>query len=219
MSRAPAPNRTRRRNSEAYGSAISGISAPRCTSRTLATEPKEGLPEEIAQLAHEALLLRQEVLAQLSRQLFDQLPLPRCELRRHLDGDLDALLASTEPTLVRDPFSFDAQHRPGLRAGRDPKLAAPVERRHVDVAPECRVGESDRHRAHHVVADALEERGWAKGDRGLEITAGGAGARGLPPRVAGVEKRPAPRPPRAPEGLGSRRAGDRSWFCRVPGRL
>ena len=69
------------------------------------------------------------------------------QLRRHLDGHLDALVAATEPPAVRDALALDAEHRARLRALRDAQLALAVERRHLDLAAEGRVRERDGHGA------------------------------------------------------------------------
>src|SRR6185312_8997555 len=127
MSRAPAPSRIRRRNSASNGCAIAsiepcmagpGLHAPyRFGQNPEPTAPwrkRAWLLEEVAQFVHEGLRLRVDLFAELLGEGLEELALAIGELGRHLDRDLDALVAAPDAAAVGDALALDAQDRPRL---------------------------------------------------------------------------------------------------------
>ena len=87
--------------------------------------------------------------------------MPRGELGGHVEHDLHPLVAAADPGAMGDAATLDAQHLPGLRAGRDAHLALAVEGRHLELRAESGLRKADGDLAEHVVADPAEETGAA----------------------------------------------------------
>lgn len=103
------------------------------------------------------------------REPFEQLALVVRETRRHLDRDLDALVAPANTRAAPDPLSLDAQNGPGLCPRGDAKLSLAIECQHLDLASKRSLGERDRDRAQDIVSVAPEERMGPDMDDDLEI--------------------------------------------------
>src|SRR5512139_1122978 len=96
-------------------------------------------------------------------------------MTRHVDVDLDELIAAPRHHPLRNAFAADPQDRAGLRAGRDAELAPAIEGRHLDLAAEDGLRKGDGERADDVVADAAEYFVRLYTDDELEIARGTIG--------------------------------------------
>lgn len=126
------------------------------------------------------------VLTELLCELFEDQALPLGELSRHLNRDLDALIASPEACPMRNPLAFDAQYGAWLSARWYPHLALSVERRQLDIAAERGMGERNGNGAHDVIPVASKEQMRSHMYEHLEVARGAIG----PHPIAGAAHQP-----------------------------
>src|SRR4030095_1901091 len=91
-------------------------------------------------------------------ELLEQLLLAFAQIDRGLDHDLAEHVASRVAMELAHALAAQAEAMPGLRAFRDLQAGAPaLDRRHLDLAAECRGGQRDRNAAVEIPAVALEQ--------------------------------------------------------------
>ena len=108
-------------------------------------------------------------------ELFQQLALPLAEPGRHLDEEVQMLVAACGRTQRGQALPAQADHLSALRSFRDPLLQLALEGRHLDLRAERGLRERDRHLAVEVLAVAREQGVGLHRDHHVEIARRAAG--------------------------------------------